>query len=180
MKTRKISEMNFAEDSLHQQSSFSQQQNQQKQQNSSHSPRLSPQLSSSPQLAPQQQNSSPSSSSQQLSPQLSPSPQIYISASNSSKTSKFISIATQEAEKSDMKIKHGSALVAGGKVIARGHNHLRETIQGKLRHSNIKSLYTKHANQPIASIHAEMDCLLTALSTTQYFKPCLLPRSKVS
>ncbi len=79
----------------------------------------------------------------------------------------YIQIAINEAQKSDLYAKHGSVMVAHGKIVSRGHNHSRTTIKGRLRYS---SLPKRLQNNCICSVHSEMDCLMNAVGRGSYFK----------
>lgn len=71
----------------------------------------------------------------------------------------FIKLAAREAQKSDMKIKHGSTLVVNGKIVSRGHNHSRSSINGVGTRARLpKALF--RTDLPMCSVHAEMHCLL--------------------
>lgn len=59
----------------------------------------------------------------------------------------FIAMAAQEAEMSDVLMKHGCVAVVNGKVLARGHNDTKRTTS---RDSFIKNT---------CSCHAEISCV---------------------
>ena len=40
---------------------------------------------------------------------------------------RFLSMASNEADKSDIQHRHGCVIVSGGKIIGRGYNHRRTT-----------------------------------------------------
>ena len=54
---------------------------------------------------------------------------------------KFISAASQEAQKSSVLMRHGAVAVANGKILGRGHNHYRTTSKDGF----IKNTCTCHA-----------------------------------
>lgn len=113
-------------------------------------------------------------------------------SSISNATSTFIKIAAREAQNSDMFFKHGCALIANGKILARGHNHTRNSISNQAKQLNLPN-----GLAPLCSLHAEMHCLLnfakvdrkhnqhnhhhnhshSRLSTDYLYNPCLLPGS---
>ena len=70
-------------------------------------------------------------------------------------TLSFVNIAASEAQNSDMHFKHGCALVGNGKILARGHNHTRNSISNQAKQLNIPTNMG-----PLCSLHAEMHCLL--------------------
>jgi len=46
------------------------------------------------------------------------------------RTDKFLGLAAEEAQCSDMYHKHGAVLVKGGHVVAKGHNSRRTRLHG--------------------------------------------------
>jgi tRNA(Arg) A34 adenosine deaminase TadA len=46
------------------------------------------------------------------------------------RTDKFLGLAAEEAQRSDMYHKHGAVLVKGGHVVAKGHNSRRTRLHG--------------------------------------------------
>lgn len=99
-------------------------------------------------------------------------------------TNTFVKLAVREAEKSDMKIKHGSTLVSNGRVISRGYNHTRTTISGKGKRMRLpKSLCQSGmvtGGLPMCSVHAEVHCLLNTATDGSYFKPRPLFEPQIS
>lgn len=89
----------------------------------------------------------------------------------------YIQIAVDEAQKSDLYAKHGSVMVAHGKIVSRGHNHSRTTITGRLKYS---SLPKRLRNNCVCSVHSEMDCLLNSVRRGSWYKQRPLREWKAS
>lgn len=86
-----------------------------------------------------------------------------------SATQSYLSIAADQASLSDMRIKHGSCVVRGGKVIGLGHNSTRNQFQGRLRHLGLPK---RLQSSEVCSLHSEVVALLNAVGTEPYFKAC--------
>lgn len=84
----------------------------------------------------------------------------------SNSTLSFLKVAIQEAQNSDMHQKHGCVLVSSGKILARGHNHTRNSISNQA-----KQLHLPNDLAPLCSIHAEMHCLLNFARLKRRSKP---------
>ena len=97
----------------------------------------------------------------------------------SNSTIKYINLAINQARMSDMKIKHGSTLVCNGKIVGQGYNHQRTSITGKGMHHGIP-LFMLNSFLPSCSVHAEVHCLLSSLSSGHFNslqnKTCFLSR----
>ena len=61
---------------------------------------------------------------------------------------KLLSLASNAAQKSNLKYRHGCIISKGNKIIAEGHNHERSALK----------------NQTFCSFHAEVDACKKALS----------------
>lgn len=60
------------------------------------------------------------------------------------RTDKFLGLAAEEAQRSDMYHKHGAVLVKGGHVVAKGHNSRRTRLHGANHcstHAEMNALY---------------------------------------
>ena len=66
------------------------------------------------------------------------------------KQSKFVSLAAQKAEQSDMQYKHASVAVSNGRVLAMGNNHQRKKLRSRI----------------LCSFHAEIDVISRLLRGT--------------
>jgi tRNA(Arg) A34 adenosine deaminase TadA len=68
---------------------------------------------------------------------------------------KFLEIAAEESEKSNMPMKHGAVIVKGGKIIAIAHNQNRTRLNKKT----------------ICSAHAEILALSKVMKSQSCFEP---------